>query len=45
MPTNALPLANHVMTAEVLTLVVPLGVLILVVVWYWLLWRRGTGER
>jgi hypothetical protein len=45
MPTNALPLAANFQTAAVLTLVVPLGVLILVAVWYVLLWHRGEGER
>ena len=29
----------------ILTLVLPLGVLIAVGVWYFVLWRRGMGER
>jgi hypothetical protein len=29
---------------SILTLVLPLGVLIAVVVWYVWLWRRGAGE-
>ena len=40
-----IPLATHFLTASVLTLVVPLGVLILVLIWYGLIWRRGAGER
>jgi hypothetical protein len=32
-------------TGSVLTLVLPLGVLIAVAVWYVVLWRRGAGER
>ncbi len=30
---------------SVLTLVLPLGVLIAVAIWYIVLWRRGSGER
>jgi hypothetical protein len=45
MPTDVIPLASHSQVASVLTLVVPLGVLIVVALWYGLLWRRGTGER
>jgi hypothetical protein len=40
-----IPLATHFLTASVLTLVVPLGVLVLVLIWYGLIWRRGAGER
>ena len=40
-----IPLATHFLTASVLTLVLPLGVLILVLIWYGLIWRRGAGER
>ena len=32
-------------TGSILTLVLPLGVLIVVAIWYVVLWRRGTGER
>lgn len=39
------PIATHVLTGSILTLVLPLGVLIVVAVWYVVLWRRGTGER
>jgi hypothetical protein len=38
-------LASSLSSASVLTLVLPLGVLIAVVVWYVWLWRRGAGER
>jgi hypothetical protein len=40
-----IPLATHFLTASLLTLVVPLGVLVLVLIWYGLIWRRGAGER
>ncbi len=39
----AIPFAAS--TGSVLTLVIPLGVLIAVAIWYVLLWRRGAGER
>lgn len=45
MPTIAIPLASGAQTGSILTLVLPLGVLICVVVWYVLLWRRGSVER
>jgi hypothetical protein len=38
-------LASGFQTGAVLTLVLPLGVLIAVAVWYVVLWRRGSGER
>jgi hypothetical protein len=44
MPTITIPFAAA-LSAEILTLVIPLGVLICVVIWYVLLWRRGAGER
>ena len=44
MPTTAV-LASGFLTGSILTLAVPLGVLILVAIWYVLLWRRGSGER
>jgi len=40
-----IPIATHYLTGSILTLVVPLGVLIAVAVWYVVLWRRGAGER
>jgi hypothetical protein len=45
MPTSAVPIASHFLTGSILTLVLPLGVLIIVAVWYVLLWRGGSGER
>ena len=39
------PLASHFLAGSILSLVLPLGVLILVVIWYSLRWRRGAGER
>lgn len=38
-------LASGFETGAVLTLVLPAGVLIAVLVWYVSLWRRGMGER
>jgi hypothetical protein len=45
MSSISVPLAAHVLTGSILTLVLPLGVLIVVAIWYVMLWRRGTGER
>jgi hypothetical protein len=45
MPKLPVPLASHYLTGSILTLAVPLGVLILVALWYVVLWRRGSGER
>ncbi|MFI4977612.1 MAG: hypothetical protein ACHQC8_02875 [Solirubrobacterales bacterium] len=45
MPDITIPIAAHFLTGSILTLVVPLGVLIVIAVWYVLLWRRGAGER
>jgi len=45
MPKIAIPIAAHFLTGSILSLVLPLGVLIVVTVWYVVLWRRGTGER
>ena len=39
-----LPIAAHVLTGEVLTLVIPLGVLLVVAVWYVVGLRRDGGE-
>jgi hypothetical protein len=38
-------IASSFQTAAVLTLVLPLGVLLLVTAWYLVLWFRGMGER
>lgn len=45
MPKIAVPIATHFLAGSILTLVLPLGVLIAVAVWYFVLWRRGAGER
>jgi hypothetical protein len=45
MPQIAAPMASDFLTGSILTLALPLGVLIVVAIWYVLLWRRGTGER
>ena len=45
MPKITIPIATHFLAGSILTLVVPLGVLIVIVAWYVLLWRRGAGER
>jgi hypothetical protein len=39
------PIAAHVLEGSILTLALPLGVLILVAIWYVAMWRRGEGER
>lgn len=38
-------IASSFLTGSILTLVLPLGVLILVAIWYVVLWRNGSGER
>jgi hypothetical protein len=45
MPKITVPMAAHFLTGSILTLAIPLGVLIVVAVWYVLLWRGGMGER
>ena len=45
MPETAVPIATHFLTGSILTLVLPLGVLIAVAAWYYVLWRGGAGER
>jgi hypothetical protein len=45
MSTISLPIAAHILTGSILTLALPLGVLIIVAIWYVVLWRRGEGER
>ena len=34
---------THFLTGSILTLVLPLGTLIVVCIWYGVLWRRGAG--
>jgi hypothetical protein len=45
MPEITIPIASGFLTGSILTLVLPLGVLILVAIWYVVLWRGGSGER
>jgi hypothetical protein len=45
MPAIAIPLANHFLTGSILSLVLPLGVLVIVAVWYVFRWRRSASER
>jgi hypothetical protein len=45
MPELDVPIATHFLAGSILTLVLPVGVLIVVAVWYVLEWRRGSGER
>ncbi len=45
MSTITVPIAAHFLTGSILTLVLPLGVLIVVATWLVVLWRRGSGER
>jgi|HubBroStandDraft_6_1064221.scaffolds.fasta_scaffold149506_2 hypothetical protein len=45
MPAALIPIASGFLTGSILTLALPLGVLILVAIWYVALWRGGSGER
>ncbi len=45
MPSLVIMIASSFLTGSILSLVLPLGVLIAVAVWYVVLWRRGMGER
>jgi hypothetical protein len=45
MQSLAILVASGFLTGSILTLALPLGVLILVAIWYLVLWRRGMGER
>jgi hypothetical protein len=45
MPSLAITIASSFLTGSILSLVLPLGVLIAVTIWYLVLWRRGMGER
>ncbi|HXR28055.1 MAG TPA: hypothetical protein VN772_00655 [Solirubrobacteraceae bacterium] len=44
MSSTVVPIASDFLTGSILTLVLPLGVLIIVAVWYVVLWRRDSGE-
>jgi hypothetical protein len=41
----AVPLASGFLTGSILTLVLPIFFVIVIVIWYVFMWRRGTGER
>ncbi len=45
MSSLALILASGFLTGSILTLVLPLGVLIAVAIWYVILFNRNMGER
>ena len=45
MTLTAIPLASHFLAGSILSLVMPVGVIIAVLIWYWIVWRRGTEER
>lgn len=45
MTSLALIVASSFLTGSILTLVLPLGVLILVTIWYVILFNRDIGER
>jgi hypothetical protein len=45
MPNLDVPVAAHLLTGSILTLVMPIAVVILITIWYVALWRGGTGER
>jgi hypothetical protein len=45
MPNLDVPMAAHLLTGSILTLVMPLTVVILMAIWYFALWRGGMGER
>jgi hypothetical protein len=45
MMSSTIPLAAHFQTGAILTLALPLGVLIVVALWYTLMLRGGAGER
>ena len=45
MSRSVVPIATHFLTGSILTLAIPLGVLILVAIWYVVLWRGDLGQR
>jgi hypothetical protein len=45
MSTISIPIAAHFLTGSILSLVLPAGVVIVVVVWYVRALLRGSGER
>ncbi len=45
MSSSSIPLASHFLAGSILSLALPLGVLIVVAIWYVFIWRSGAGER
>src|SRR6202035_1332302 len=45
MSTISIPIAAHFLTGSILSLVLPVGVFIVVAVWYVRIWLRGSRER
>ncbi len=45
MSSSAFPLADNFLTGSILSLILPLGVLIIVAIWYVVIWLGGMGER
>jgi hypothetical protein len=45
MSSTVMPLATGFLTGSILSLALPIAVVIVVVIWYVTMWRRGTGER
>jgi hypothetical protein len=45
LPSTLVPLASHFLAGSILSLVLPIAVVIAILVWYWIVWRRGTEER
>jgi len=44
LPALDIPLASHVLTGSILSLVIPLGVLIAITVWYVAIWQHSSRE-
>lgn len=45
MPVAVVPIASHFLTGSILSLVLPVAVVIAVLTWYWVVWRRGAEQR
>jgi hypothetical protein len=45
MSTISIPIAAHFLAGSILSLVLPVAVVIVVVVWYVRMWLHGSGER
>ncbi len=44
LPALDIPLASHELTGSILSLVIPLGVLIAIAIWYVMIWQRSSRE-